>query len=287
MTTIELDPAYPVLWRDARAVQIGTRPAFLVLDDPAPWQLRLLDALARGIPTGRVAGVATAFGAEPPEASDFLARLAPVLIETIVPREISLVTTDRIAHDSVLGVFDALEGAGFAPVRRTAATAADEPTNVAIVLSAELVPPHLAHALIVADVPHLPVALSTSRATVGPLVQPGLTACLACLWEHEKERDPAWPAIASQLLAPTGHAQATRSLATQAGALTARILRDADVHADRTRSVTVSPDGRRRWRSHRPHAACLCRSPRESATAACRIVPRAMTTTGTPSSRHA
>ncbi len=262
MPMIEVDPARPVLWRDARSLQIGARPAVVVLEDPSRWQLKLLAALEGGIPAGRIAGVAAAFGAEPAETAAFLAVLGPALREVAAPREISLVTADRVPHEAVLGMFDGLRDAGFVAVRRTAIEAASG--GAAILLGRDLVPPHLAREMMSADVPHLPISLEVGRAVVGPYILPGTTACLSCLWEHERERDAAWPMIATQLASRTTGADPSRTLGALAASLVARVVSSVDERSSRTRSVAVSLDGRRRWRSHRPHAACLCRSPRES-----------------------
>ncbi len=285
MAMIELDPAYPVLWRDARSVQIGARPAFWVLEEPPSWQLALLESLAGGVPAGRIAGVAAALGADPAEASEFVARLAPVLREVEVPHEISLVTSDRVPHDAVLGVFDALRDAGLVAVRATARGAAAA-SRTAVLVSTEVVPPHLARELMGADVPHVPLALEPRRATVGPFVRPGESACLACLWEHERDRDPAWPTIATQLVSRPHPEPPTRSLATVAAALLPRVIAGVDDASGRSRSVTVTGDGHRRWRSHRPHEACLCRSPRENATASAAIARIPPTRTATATSRR-
>ncbi len=51
------------------------------------------------------------------------------------------------------------------------------------------------------DVVHLPVVLSATTATVGPVIAPGLTACLSCLDATRRREDASWPLIAAQLLA--------------------------------------------------------------------------------------
>ncbi len=277
MPMIELDPAHPVLWRDARSVQVGARPAVVVVDDPSRWQLLLLEALESGIPAGRIAGVASAFGASPDDAAAFVTALGPALREVAAPREISLVTSDRVPHEAVLGVFDGLRDAGFLAVRRTAVEAASG--GAAVLLSREVTPPHLAHEAMSADLPHVPIALGARSASVGPFVLPGTTACLSCLWEHEKSRDPAWPMIATQLASRGAGAEPSRTLGALAASLVPRVAAAVDERSARTRSVVVSLDRRSRWRSHRPHEACLCRSPRGSETA---VVPLARPATTTP-----
>lgn len=266
MPMIEVNPACPVLWRDARSLQIGVRPAVVVLEDPSGWQLELLAALEGGVPAGRIAGVAAAFGAGPAEITSFMAVLGPALREVAAPREISLLTSDRVPHDAVLGMFDGLRDAGFVAVRRTADAAASASGGAAILLGRDVVPPHLAREMMSADVPHVPIALEVGRAVVGPYIVPGETACLSCLWEHERERDPAWPMIATQLASRTSGADPSRTLGALAASLVTRVVRSVDERSARTRSVSISLDGRRRWRSHRPHEACLCRSRRENET---------------------
>jgi hypothetical protein len=59
--------------------------------------------------------------------------------------------------------------------------------------------PELADDLLGDGLPHLPVAVSGDRARVGPLVLPGLTACLWCVDRRARDHDAAWPALADQL----------------------------------------------------------------------------------------
>jgi bacteriocin biosynthesis cyclodehydratase domain-containing protein len=48
--------------------------------------------------------------------------------------------------------------------------------------------------------PHLPVVIREVAATIGPLVIPGHTPCLRCVELARADRDPAWPALAAQLV---------------------------------------------------------------------------------------
>ena len=50
-----------------------------------------------------------------------------------------------------------------------------------------------------ADRPHLVVTTSGGRVTVGPLVVPGLTACVRCVEAHRCDRDPRFAALLRQL----------------------------------------------------------------------------------------
>lgn len=279
MPMIELDPAYPVLWRDDRRVQIGLGESACVLDNPPPWQLELLSVLAHGVVPGQIAGLALSLGGDPAEATDLIVRLGSALREVVAPRDVSLLVTDRVPHAAVLGVFDALASAGFTPVRRTPADAALHTDSVAVIVSTNLVPPHLVHDLVAADIVHVPLVLGSESATVGPAVRPGETACLACLWTHECDLDPAWPTLASQLIARQLVVPPSRGIAGSAAALVSQVLGGVSTASGRSRSVEISRDGRRRWRSHAPHAECLCQSPRGSETEIVPLAPRSAPTT--------
>src|SRR5690606_19641405 len=121
------------------------------------------------------------------------------------------------------------------------------------------------------DLPHVPVAFEPGGTTIGPLIIPGRTACLACRDAHERDRDPAWPAMHAQLVAATS-VPITGARTAEAAVLVARILIESG-NAKRTKSVRISPDGRRVWHAVTFHAECRCReqsfqSPERTAIAA-------------------
>lgn len=49
--------------------------------------------------------------------------------------------------------------------------------------------------------PHLVVRMAEGRATVGPFVVPGQTACLRCIDAHHTDDDPQWPLLVTQYAA--------------------------------------------------------------------------------------
>ena len=50
-----------------------------------------------------------------------------------------------------------------------------------------------------ADVPHLPVVFGERTITVGPIIVPGVTACVSCIERHRADADQAWTAIGPQI----------------------------------------------------------------------------------------
>jgi molybdopterin/thiamine biosynthesis adenylyltransferase len=119
--------------------------------------------------------------------------------------------------------------------------------------------------LLTAGTAHLLVHMRDGTGVVGPLVLPARTACLRCLELHRSDRDPAWPAVAAQLVGRVGRATpacvaATAALAT-AQAVTALDGSAAGAEAPAVLDATLEfePSGprliRRIWT---PHVRCGC-----------------------------
>ncbi|WP_412540388.1 hypothetical protein R8Z50_31970 [Longispora sp. K20-0274] len=115
--------------------------------------------------------------------------------------------------------------------------------------------------------PHLTVTVRDGRIAVGPLVRPGLTACLGCVDLHRAARDPRWPLLAVQLAtAPSRAEPCEAALAVLAvGYAGTQILAHLDGDDPETLDTTVewAPDGsarRQRWQRN-PHCDCIRRWP--------------------------
>jgi hypothetical protein len=115
--------------------------------------------------------------------------------------------------------------------------------------------------------PHLAVCVSEAIAVVGPLVQPGRTACLRCLDLTRVDRDSAWPLILAQL--PASRMDVTAGdpvLATAVAAQTAAqglAFVDRPAIAGPTANGTLElalPAWQWRRRTWPPHQACTCGS---------------------------
>lgn len=110
--------------------------------------------------------------------------------------------------------------------------------------------------------PHLVAYVRETLGVVGPLVLPGRTACLRCLDLHRRDRDPAWPRVATQLADGLPRRACDVSLATLVAAQCAlQALAFLDGDAVRAMGVTLetADNGagirRRAWA---PHPDCGC-----------------------------
>jgi hypothetical protein len=267
---LRLDPAYPPLWRSATTLQFGADP-IAVVDDPTPWQQRLVHELARGIPDDALEPVAAAFGAPDRAAAAFVRRLAPAMATTrpAEARRLTLQAPSRFDDDAVAAIANALIASGFEVTLERWHDAPDEkiPDAAPVVVIAEhVVQPRRAAMLMAGDIPHLPIVFTGTGAEVGPYVLPGRTACLACLAAARRDEDPSWPLVASQLV---GRAieDIDPSIASEAGIVAARLISESE-RGEATSSLALRAGSLHRTsREHRPHADCRCRSLEGTATA--------------------
>jgi bacteriocin biosynthesis cyclodehydratase domain-containing protein len=138
-----------------------------------------------------------------------------------------------------------------------------QPPDLAVLVGRQR--PEITAALQRARLPHLAVSASEAIGVVGPLVRPGVTACMRCLDLTRAERDPAWPLLLAQLagrdgdLVACGAALATAVAAQAAGQVLAVADRtpQAGVTAGGTLEL-VLPGWQWRRRTWLPHPACTC-----------------------------
>lgn len=231
-----LDPAAPLLRRDAKHLQAGTDPRDAVVLRDLPGVVGLLhrcDGVRKRADVLSVdsAGPSdTAGWADPADASAAL----DALLEAGV-----LVDVDtQAALGSAAGEPARLVGRGLDAARATATVAARrtrtvrllgppvlaEPLGVVLrdcgvpiepdaafagnALDFAVVVGHpeperaLVDSLVRCDVDHLVVRLHPRSALLGPLVRPGRTACLRCADAARADADPAWTALVAQLDSP-------------------------------------------------------------------------------------
>jgi hypothetical protein len=281
---LRLDPAFPPLWRSATTLQFGAQ-AVVVIDDPSPWQQRLIRELEGGIPDAALDPVAQALGAPPDAGEAFVRRIRRALARPDPqPLQICLQTPDGFPRARAAAVAEALVSAGMDVSEVTWFGAPGELVRAqvpVVVLADHIVEPRRTAALMGADVPHVPLVFTGTGAEIGPYVAPGRTPCLACLAAHRRDADPAWPHLAAQLLGlPAPRVGA--ALTIEASFVTAHLLIDAVRRPRRLRSCSVMlrEDSLHRWtRAHLPHAACRCRSLGGTATADVRAFPATTTAT--------
>lgn len=240
--TLRLDPRCPIVWRTPHSLQVGVDPVLAHLDDVSAGDAQLIDALAVGVLRSGLDMLAESAGLEPGRVDEVLSALAAALLTPstpVDPLRIEVVGTGRGAQR----VAAVLHEAGFAvTAREPGARAARRPApHAAVLVSAHVIDPLEHQRWLRADVLHLPVVFGEASVRVGPLVDPGRSACLACVEQQRARSDAAWPAIAAQLWGTQAAAEAA-ALATEAAVEVVRLVRARAV----ARSIRIDADSSER-----------------------------------------
>lgn len=289
---LRLSPSLPVLWRTETSLQLGTDGAVRI-DDVAPWQERLLDALGRGIPDAMLLPLARTLGADAADAERFAAQIAHALIpEPSRPLGVRAEVPATMSYSESEMLERGWRASGIEPAITRWPHEGPATTGVVIVVADGVVDPRRAARLMSTDTVHVPIVLEGDRVVVGPVVTPGRTPCLSCLHAHRAEADPSWPLLAAQLIG-RDRIETDLGLVLEAALLSGRMLRSASSATsadDAFPAVSVSLNGddvRRTWRSHLPHAECLCRSPEGIATAGEDVTVRSPIRSAAPTTSRA
>lgn len=265
-----LDPSHPPLWRTPTTLQFG-RTGLVRIDDPALWQLRLIRELARGIPEIAVAAMARSLGAEPHEVGGFLDLIGPVLIRDSRPLRVLVEVPEDPSAALAETVARTLQELG---LDVEAAPGTHSHPDVVVLLAAHGLHPRRSAAWLRDDVPHLPLVLGNGTAELGPLVLPGVSACLVCVAAHERDQDPLWPVLSAQLIGRTDPIGPV-ALAVEAALHAGRMITAG--HAGQSLRIDRSGElSRGRWL---PHPECSCRALQETVTATDPASPSTTTAT--------
>ena len=249
---LKLDPRYPLVWRSPTSLQVGVDPAVVMLDDVSETTERLVAALVAGV---GLPGLTMLAHGRLDERDELLRLVTPALLpETTTERALPSVAVSGRGRTAE-AIASTLYGDG---VHVVAAETTDRP-QLAIAVAQHVLPPELHGHWLRRDVPHLAVVLTESAVVIGPLVRPGDGPCLHCLELHHRDADPAWPAIAAQLLGRRAPVESAAA-ASEAAGVVARIVHGWAGGAEVGRaSIRIdAATGERSERTVAAHPDCGC-----------------------------
>jgi len=234
-----------MVWRTPDSIQFGVDAPLAVIDQVTEPIERMIAALVAGISRSGLDMIARSARAAAGEADRLLALLAPALSPSV-----------RERTGTVL-----VEGSGpTASLLRQLLGEPGENPDLVVLIAHHVTPPERAAHWLRHDVPHLAIVYGDSAVQLGPVVEPGNGPCLRCLELHRRDADPAWPAIATQLLGRASMLE-TPSMATEVAAAAARMVRESARGSAlwSARSIAiVAEDGSRVERQWQPHPECGC-----------------------------
>ena len=252
---LRLDPQLPVVWRTPTSIQFGVTRPTVVLHDLDLASEKMIAALGSGVSRSGLTMIGLAAGVTETQVDALLTRLRPVMLRATPPAPAPVVIAGTgLLADRLAGL---LAGAGVPLLlARTSAAAEAADASFAIAIGHYVLDPALHGLWLRRDVAHLPVVLGDSSVAIGPLVEPGRTACLYCLQRHAIDADPAWPAIASQLWGRRSPAE-TELVASEVAALVARMVLSGGAPSDQILlEVETGEQTRRAFAAH-PDCGCL------------------------------
>jgi bacteriocin biosynthesis cyclodehydratase domain-containing protein len=250
---LRLDPKHPPVWRTPHSIQFGVDSPAAVLDDVTNAQERMISALIAGVSRSGLDMIARSAGSQAEEATLLLDLLAPAFPAAPQQRADDAVTVIGAgAAAQAIAALLADAGATVAPDGRQ--------TRLVVIVADYVIDPQLHGHWLRRDVPHLPVVFGDARVRIGPFVEPGDGPCLYCLELHRTDADPAWPAMASQLLglnSPLEDSLLRNEVASRVARLVFARLRDGATPG--ARSVEVDgASGAITVRHWEPHTDCAC-----------------------------
>lgn len=248
---LRLAPDLPMLWRTPSSVQFGSTHPVVVVDGVGDGETRLLGALAAGISATGYAMLARSAKVAPEDAERLLERVRPAMETPAAPVGRVAVMGDSGLARAIAGLLgDALVTPGDAEL---------------VVLVADWVVGPADHTRwLNRDVPHLPVVVTERSVAVSPFVEPGATPCLYCVHLARADRDPAWPAIATQLWGRAPREPHRTALAETAAFVARRISDRAAGRRDAGEAWELGEGGAvsaTRWERH---PGCRCAAPQGS-----------------------
>jgi len=249
MTFLRLDPQLPILWRSPDAIQIGAEPPRVLIDPVTDHDQRMLAAVRLGVPSEALATVGRC---SEETAGAFIERIRPALHALDAGPIDAHVRVRSAQRSEIIGTIRSLGLVGTSPDRRP---------EVGIVIADHAVPLAAYRDWLREAVPHFAVVFGVDAVTVGPVVLPGTTGCLRCLDLHRTDADPAWPAIASQLIEAPAASAADPIVRTEALCAAARLawaLSRGVLGAEHHSGRRFRRGGAREEIGIEPHPDCGC-----------------------------
>lgn len=185
-----LPPHRPVVWRTPDSLTIGVDSPALAVTDVPDAASPLLHALQEGVSHTGFVIMAEQLGLTRIEATDLLEQLIPACEKK--PSEPTLTV-------QVLGDSRAMTPLGQRLSQIAALTHKVSEADCVVVVADYVFHPEWIRSLSHGETRHIPVLFSDLTVSIGPVITPGHTPCMYCLFGPPGEADAEWLSVQSQL----------------------------------------------------------------------------------------
>lgn len=279
---LKLNPEHPLVWRSPDTIQLGVDHPVVVVDRVTPAIEIMLLALQAGVPQSGLYMLGAEGGADRHAITAFLKLIRPALLVPAHDRhhpephgpphhtdetagaELMTRNTPGVVHiDGIGQSVDRLRSAmGDLGILVTGEPPGEGPddADLVVMFGHYVFDPERHGRWLRRDIPHLPVLFGDSGARIGPLVEPGNGPCLFCVELERSDADPAWPAIAAQLVRRRPPAESVRLSLTVVAQVAALVDDHLAGRTNRLRAKSLGVDhgGRVTQRLHQLHERCGC-----------------------------
>jgi bacteriocin biosynthesis cyclodehydratase domain-containing protein len=271
-----IDPRLPLLWRTPSEIQLGFASPRAVLVGLTPAEEYVVSALHSGVSDVSLRALGAQRGMTHEQLSGLVERVGPALEPPAgealpqVALEGSGLGAARIAHTltdagftlvAPTDLIGAADGARPSSTSRAGAT-----KSIAVIVATMVLAPERCGRWLRRSVRHLPVVWLDTQVHVGPLIEPGRTACWHCIELARCDADPARRALVTQV-AGRPAATETNRITQEVALRVARWLDGSDAPESGSALVCEVSSGRWRRMATTPHAACSCHTPRGNESA--------------------
>ncbi|TDW30926.1 bacteriocin biosynthesis cyclodehydratase domain-containing protein [Cryobacterium psychrophilum] len=274
---IQLNPRLPLVWRTPDTIQVGIDRPVVVVTGVTVALEAVITGLRAGVPLSGALLLGREAGASAAAVTRLIEQLAPALVDHSTPGTGASGTSAARPTVIVDGVGPTAERLGgllqeLGLVDASAALPANTQPSLAVLIGHYVLQPDRHTHWLRRDVPHLPVIYGDAGVRIGPLVQPGSGPCLVCVELEHVDLDPAWPALACQLVRRAAATETPRlsiEVAARVAVLAHDLLGNEAEHPASLLGGSVVIDaatGEVRRRVHLAHARCACRALPENET---------------------
>lgn len=256
---LRLPPHLPLIWLTPDTIQVGVDPPRATLTQVPDGVPALLHALGSGVTCSGLDMLAQHHRVPGRWLTDALRVLEP-LLQSDPPAPVKAVSLWSSIADT----------AGFARLAEQAGYVVSVPADVGadtdwsrpvLVIADYLIHPGWLVALAVQQRAHLPVVFSDQSIRVGPLIRFGKTPCLVCAESFQRDQQPHWLEVASQLWSRTSplHSPHITARVWTAASLLLDGVQIVGMRSSRDQIVLRPGEGTLRIEQPPFHPRCTCR----------------------------
>lgn len=246
------------VWLTPTTLQFGIDEVVCTLENLTPSKERFISSLQMGFTYKQLPSIAKAAGITTVEAHQLLFHLSEVCRPSprVTPQRICVDGSTMLAKTLASTLAEAGHRVVMASARNNIAC------DLAFLIADFVIEPYRAADWLRREIPHVPIVAGDAVTKIGPLLAKGNPAlCNHCIELHHRDKNPAWPVIASQLLRKPSGLLSTLNCQEISTALTRWITHPDSLKLSSSSALTYLPStGSYKAKRVTFHPECSCQA---------------------------